>query len=128
MSEALLSGESLYQEELYQVPPKVIFIIAQPWEDLSESDTATLTKLISALKLSIAGVQINSMKSFSLDALTAYNPNKVIALGASFESSTLLYENFLEGGVSIILSESISQLDDAKKKNLWLALRKMFSI
>jgi len=120
--------ESLYNEDLYQIPSRIVFVIPQPWEELSEAERTTLSKMISALKLSINGIQIITRKTFSMESLKAFAPGKVVALGSAFESASKPYENFTLDGVSIVIADSLTALDDTKKKNLWLALKQMFGI
>lgn len=120
--------ESLYNEDLYIIPSRVVFIISQPWEEFSEAEQATLSKMIGALKLSMGAVQILTYKTFSIETLKAFAPTKIVALGATFDTSTKMYEHFTHDGVSIVLADALPAWDDAKKKNLWLALRQMFGI
>lgn len=121
--------ESLFNEDLYIIPPRVVFIISQPWEEFSEAEQTTLSKMIVALKLSMGAVQILTRKTFSVETLKAFAPTKIVALGATFDTSSIrMYEYFTQDGVSIVLADALPALDDTKKKNLWLALRQMFGI
>jgi hypothetical protein len=120
--------ESLYQEELYNLPSPVLFILNQPWEDISEPDKTVLTKMIGALRLSLASVRIITRAEFTLADIAAYAPTKVIALGATFKASTELYKCLSQEGVSVVAGDALPALDDVKKKNLWLALRQMFGV
>lgn len=122
------SLESLYQEELYSLPSPVLFILNQPWESISEPDKTVLTKMIGALRLSLASVRIITRPEFSLSDIAAYAPTKVIALGATFKASTERYKCISQEGVSIVAGDALPDLDDVKKKNLWLALRQMFGV
>jgi hypothetical protein len=128
MSQAATIGKNLYQEELYSIPPKVLVILSDPWEKLTEGEQTTLTKMITALRLNIASIQIITLQSFSPADLAAYAPVKVIALGASLHASSRLYEHFSQQGISFVVADALPRLDDLKKKNLWLALRQMFGI
>jgi len=122
------SLESLYQEELYSLPSPVLFILDQPWESISESDKTVLTKMIGALRLSLASVRIITRSEFALADVAAYAPTKVIALGATFKASPELYKCISQEGVSVVAGDALPTLDDVKKKNLWLALRQMFGV
>ncbi|HEY5746912.1 MAG TPA: hypothetical protein VIU12_12595 [Chryseolinea sp.] len=122
------SLESLYQEELYSLPSPVLFILNQPWESISEPDKTVLTKMIGALRLSLASVRIITRPEFTLADIAAYAPTKVIALGATFKGSTELYKCLSLDGVSVVAGDALPALDDVKKKNLWLALRQMFGV
>ena len=120
--------ESLYNEDLYQTSSQLIFVIPQSWEELAETDRATLSKMVGALKLTMGAVQIITRKTFSVEALKAFEPKKIVALGSTFETASKSYENFTHEGVSIIIADALPSLDDTKKKNLWLALKQMFGI
>jgi len=120
--------ESLYNEDLYQIPSRVVFVISQPWHELSEADQTILTKMVGALKLSMAAIQIVHRKTFSVESLRPLSPSKVIALGATLESPFKSYEHFTLDGMSIVVGDALPTLDDVRKKNLWLALKQMFGI
>ncbi|MBT1687312.1 hypothetical protein [Dawidia soli] len=128
MSQAATIGTYLYPEDLYSLPPRVLVILSDPWENLSEADQTTLTKMITALRLNIAAVQIITRAAFTAADLAAYAPTKVIALGATLQGSSRLYESFTHDGLPVVVADALPRLDDLKKKNLWLALRQMFGV
>ena len=120
--------ESLYTEELYKVPSKVVVVIPKSWNEISEDEQLVLSKMLVAVKLSLAAVQIVSKPKFSLEDFQAFPPQKVLAFGSAFNGSSKLYEHLSVNGTSVILADALGLLDDAKKKSLWLALRQMFGI
>lgn len=120
--------ESLYQEDLYQIPSRVLIILSRSWEEHTEDERTVLSKMLAAVKLSLSSVQIMVQKDFSVDDLAPLAPTKVLAFGASLKSSDKLYEHLTVGGVSVIVADAINNLDDLKKKNLWIALKKMFGL
>jgi hypothetical protein len=120
--------ENLYQEELYAFFTPVLIILSKPWEELGEPEHATLSRMLTRLNLNLASVHIIVRDRFSIEELSIYSPSKVLAFGATLHSQVNLYENISMGEVSIILSESIDQLDDFKKKTLWAALKLMFNL
>lgn len=120
--------ESLYQEELYVLPSPLLIVLSTPWNDLAVEELTTLTRMLNAVKLNLASVQIIVRKDFTIEELSAYSPERILAFGSSLKGSSTVYENLSIGGVSVIISESLGQLDDAKKKNLWMALKKMFNL
>ena len=119
---------SLYPEELYAIPSPVFVIVNKPWADITENERMVLTRMLVAVKLSLASVQILTKKEFTIQVLVAFAPGKVLAFGATLPSAPKLYEHQVIDGTSLIVSESLDHLDDVKKKNLWLALRQMFNI
>ncbi|MCD9014339.1 hypothetical protein [Parachryseolinea silvisoli] len=128
MSQAASIETYLYQEDLYSLPPRVLVIVSDPWEKLTEAEQTTLTKMITALRLNIATVQIITRTAFTMADLAAYAPTKVIALGATLQGSNRLYESFTQDGLPVVVADALPRLDDLKKKNLWLALRQMFGV
>ncbi len=120
--------ETIFQEDIYSIPAPLLIVIAKPWEELTEAELETLSKLLKAIKLNLASVQIIARKEFEVNELAVFAPTRVLAFGASLTQPFTHYENITLDGVSIIISESLDQLDDQKKKSLWTALRAMFSL
>jgi hypothetical protein len=126
MSEAPF--EHLYQEELYLIPPRTIVVIDKPWNEVTNDDRTLLIKILGSVKLGLSNVQIVSGKQFSMDELGAMEPARLIVFGASVKELTRLYEFTTMSGIPVICADSLPALDDARKKNLWIALRQMFKI
>ncbi len=120
--------ESLFHEELYILPSPLLIVLSKPWVELTAEELNTLTRMLNAIKLSLASVQIIIRKEFTPEEFSAYSPERILAFGSSLKGSSALYENLSIGGISVIISESLSRLDDAKKKSLWMALKKMFNL
>ena len=120
--------ENLYTEELYQVPSKVIVVVPKPWKEISEDERMVLSKMLVAVKLSMAHVHVVSRAQFTIEDFHASPPQKVLAFGSAFNASSKLYEHLSVNGTSVILADALEQLDDTKKKSLWQALRQMFGI
>lgn len=128
MSQTVSILESLYQEELYRIPSRVLVILSGSWEELREEDRTVLTKMLAAVKLSLGSVQIISKKEFTIDELASFAPSKILAFGARLQPASSFYENLVVDGVPVILAEDLRTLDDAKKKSLWGALKVMFGV
>ncbi len=122
------SVESLYQEELYLLKPKVLVILSQNWEQISPEDQLLLGKILGSVKFGLDAVQIITLKEFNTEDLKAFVPQKVIAFGSSFRESQNLYELLSVRETLIIQADTLDQLDDAKKKRLWGGLRQMFTL
>jgi hypothetical protein len=120
--------ENLYTEELYQVPSKVIVVVPKPWKEITEDERMVLSKMLVAVKLSMAHVHVVSRAQFAIEDFHAFPPQKVLAFGSAFNASSKLYEHLSVNGTSVILADALEQLDDTKKKSLWQALRQMFGI
>ena len=120
--------ETLFQEEIYSIPSPLVIVIVKPWNELTEDEQATLTRMLTALKLSLAAVRIIHRREFSVEELSTLAPTRILAFGAMLKPAIPFYEYHNLGGISLIISESLNELDDPKKKILWTALRSMFRL
>ncbi|MBL7873682.1 MAG: hypothetical protein JNM78_18835 [Cyclobacteriaceae bacterium] len=120
--------ETIFHEEIYSIPSPLLIILAKPWEELLEAELDTLSRMLKAIKLSLASVRIIVRKEFDVNELSALAATRVLAFGTSCSTPFTQYENINSDGISIIISESLDQLDDQKKKSLWIALKGMFSL
>jgi hypothetical protein len=120
--------ETIFQEDIYSIPSPLLIVLAKPWEELSEAELDTLSKMLKAVKLSLASVQIIVRTEFDENDLSVFSPSRILAFGASLKKPFEYYVNINSDDTSIIFSESLDQLDDQKKKELWAALRVMFSV
>jgi len=120
--------ENLFQEELYQIPGRTVIISSKNWTEVSDEERTVLSKMLAAVKLNLASVQILHLQKFSLQDLQAFSPARVLVFGATIQEVSQLYTNTLVDNVPVIVADSIDKLDDAKKKSLWLALKQMFGI
>lgn len=147
MTNSLL--KNLYPEELYKMPVPTIFVMDKSWDDLTAAEQLTLAKLIKALKLNPdiekslkasqdedamivaltpSLVQMVVMPNLKAEDIAAWAPARVVILGSHFQSSSKQYEPITFEHNTFVVADSISKLDDARKKSLWLALKKMFNI
>lgn len=118
----------LFQEELYSFTSPLVVLIARPWSSLNEDELVLLNKIINSVGLSVNAVQILERTSASLSSLRAYAPARVLVFGNAVTDDLALYKGTAAQGFTVIRADDLSQLDDQKKKNLWLALREVFGI
>ncbi len=120
--------DTTYQEEIFLIKRKPIVVIASAWEKLGEKERELLTKIISALKISIDSITITSQKALDVTYFTG-KTNKLIFFG-EIPAGVARYEVLESADLSFICSESLTQLIDNEfaRKQLWLGLRKLFSI
>jgi len=117
---------NLYQEELYRIPAKVIVVISKPWEEVTYEDRTLLSKILGSVKLSLASVQIKVSQEFSIKDFYPLVPTYIIAFGATLKNSSKRYQHLSIEDISIIMADELNQLDDLKKRSLWLALKQIF--
>jgi hypothetical protein len=123
--------EHLYQEELYNLGPKVLVIIPVAWDSLTEADQLLLSKILGSVKRTLASVQVLTLSEAETDELLFYRPTRIISLGSSIKASGKSiqpYKSFIHDKVIVLQADSLDQLDDAKKKNLWSGLKEMFQV
>lgn len=117
-----------YQEELYQIRTRVLVIVSRPWQEISEEEKTLLNKILGSVKLSLARVHIVTLPAFTPEEVAPYGASRIIAFGAQLKTSPKQYENIItETGSQIIAADDFPQLDDARKKSLWAALKQMFA-
>jgi hypothetical protein len=119
--------ESLFQEDLYLLPPRTLVVVEKEWHTYSEAEQLLLSKILGSVKLTLASVQLVTRATFTTDSVAPLNPKQIIAFGAT-SGSLKKYESTQLDGVSVVLADGLDQLDDARKKNLWTALKQMFTI
>jgi hypothetical protein len=123
--------EHLFQEELYQIGPRVLVIIPAEWNTLAEADQLVLTKMLAATKQSMASVQVLVLEEVDISNIDIFRPSRIIALGSTLTSSGKpipTYAAYRAGDIWAVQADRLNQLDDAKKKILWNALREMFQV
>lgn len=120
--------ETTYQEEIFQIKPKPVVVINVGWEKLGEKERELLTKIISALKISLDSITIASQPNLEIISF-AGKTNKLIYFG-DLPLGISRYELLESGDLSYICSESLTQLldNEASRKQLWVALKKLFSV
>lgn len=119
--------EDLYQEEVYRLPARTVIVIPVSWNAITEQEVNLLTKILSAVKLSLAGVHIVVARIVSLEQIRSMNPKQLLIFGAEVEPDIAPYQNTVVNDIPIVRSHALSELDDARKKSLWVALKEMFA-
>jgi hypothetical protein len=119
------STQFIYTEELYKLPGRVIVLLPVPWEAVPEDQIVLLSKILSAARFSLQGVQVLCYKEVQLSKLIVFNPAVIISFGVALTPSTALYQPETIEDVTIIQSDELGALTDSKKKDLWGALKKL---
>jgi hypothetical protein len=119
--------ENLYQDEVYLLPSRTLVLLSKEWTELSNEEMALLTKILHSVKLAPDAVQILTGAQFSEDVIRVSNPGRIISFGVALDVPST-YQVSTTGNAQVIVADPIDQLNDARKKNLWVALRQMFGI
>jgi hypothetical protein len=120
--------ENLYQEELYNIRTSLLVVLNREWNTITEDEKTLLSKILGSVRVSPASTQILARPTLSINSLKTLSPAKVIVFGSVLDEAVTPYQNHSVDGVSVIKADDLSQLDDVKKKNLWLALKQMFGV
>jgi hypothetical protein len=127
MMDATLA-KTTFTEDLYQLPSRVLVLIPLGWEKLSDVEQQLLARILGSVKLSLAAVQIISAPRFSITEDSVYQPQTLLSFGVPVSDSAGPYEAKTIAGVQVIIADAIGELDDARKKNLWIALKQVFQL
>jgi len=119
--------QATYNEELYLIREKTMVILSKTWSEVSEGEKEQLQKILQALKLSIASVQIIHQPRLDLNELHP-QPARMIYFGDPVPGLSL-YECIKAQG-TIVLAPHLSLLigDATGKQKLWVALKQLFGL
>ena len=106
---------------------RVMVILPKAWSEVSEDEQILLSKILGSVKLSLASVHLLSLREFDVKDVEMFAPEQIITFGAICKGERALYEVLSVKGISILQADALTNLDDARKKSLWGALRQMFS-
>jgi hypothetical protein len=120
-------NEYLFQEEVYRIPVAVTVVLSRPWHKILDDEKALLAKILGSVRLSLDAVQIQFQPQISLQAVQKLNSGKVLLFGPAVEGVSD-YQPLNVDGTVIIRADDLGQLDDLRKKNLWLGLKQMFGL
>ncbi len=117
-----------YPEEIFRIKPKPVVVINEVWEKLGKKERELLTKIISALRISIDSITIVSQPSLDI-TLFAGKTHYLIYFG-DLPKGFSHYEVLESNDISYVCSASLTQLleNEPARKQLWVSLRKLFSI
>jgi DNA polymerase III psi subunit len=120
--------ESTYQEEIFQIRLRSVVVINEAWDKLGLKEHELLTKIISALRISIDAVTMVSQPG--LDVTHFHNKTNQLIYFGKLPAGVSYYEVLQSGNLSFICAESLTQLVDNEpaRKQLWQGLKKLFAI
>lgn len=122
-------SEHIFQEEIYHIPPRILVIVNDSWHKILEGDKALLGKILGSVRLTTGAVMIQNMSTVSLENLQKSKVEKALIFGAEIVGHQINhYEKVNLGSTAVIRAHALNDLDEARKKSLWLALRQMFGL
>jgi hypothetical protein len=118
--------ESTYPEELYLIKPRVTVVIPVPWTDVKEAEKALLSKILGAVKQSLASVVIIQQPHLDI-SVWIEKPERVLCFSPA--EGLPKFEVLPAQGASVIVSLPLPELlaNDEAKKKLWAGLKVMFA-
>lgn len=118
----------LFQEELYFFTNPLVVVLPKPWESYGTTEQTLLQKILTSVKIDMDAVQMVVQPSIELELLKIFSPARVLIFGSGTREDIPLYQSTQAQGFIVIRADDLSQFDDQKKKNLWIALRQMFGV
>lgn len=117
----------LFQEELYSFTTETLVVIPKDWQLYEAEERALLKKILNSVKVDIHAVRVVTLPVVDLEDLHIYSPSRVLIFGSRVNGS-VPYQATSAQAFTVMAADDLSELDDQKKKNLWLALRQMFGV
>ena len=118
--------ENLFQEEVYALPPvSTVIYLPKPWSQLTDDEVTLLSRILASVKLNLASVRIQVQAVIDFESI--HDTTRLLIFGSKTIPETRPYELVRRGDLSIIWSDPLHLLDDAKKKSLWGALKQLFA-
>jgi hypothetical protein len=118
---------SLYQEEMYNLPARDLVLFNVDWETFTEEHKALFKKILSAVKLSPGNVQVLIKENLEASDIEKFPASRLICFGTTFQTHPK-YQVLNLGEKKIIVCDAFADLDDIRKKNLWVALKQMYTL
>lgn len=118
--------EFTYDEALYKVNSPVTVVLSTPWKELKPEEVELLSKILSAVKQSLASVKVVNSKRLDLSQWTE-KPAQLLGFGIEMPG-VAKYEPIVTPETRMVLADALSVLqhDDDLKKKLWLTLKQLF--
>src|SRR5690349_10269077 len=92
----------IYTEELYKVSQKTIVLIPVSWETLHDDHKTLLGKILGAVRLSTAAVQILCREKADISDLKVFEPAVVISFGVPINPKSEFYTSTTVEGIRVI--------------------------
>lgn len=118
--------QQTFSEEIYRIPGKVLIVIPQEWAELNPTEIELLSKILAAVNLTIDTVQIITTKQVDLNDLITISPSVLLSFGSEIKQADAPYKVKIWNGIPVLKTDTLSLLDEGKKKNLWVGLRQIF--
>lgn len=123
----MIDQQSTYSEELYLVREKVTIILSKRWSEIQEAERQQLQKILQAVRLNLASVNIVHQAVLDLNSLRP-RPSRMIYFGEPVAGLTQYECIKTEGTIVLAPHLSLLQNDPTGKQKLWIALKALFGL
>ncbi len=119
--------ETVFTEELYNLPKPLAIAIDRPWNAISKTEIEFLSKIASSIKLSLAQVQIIDSLHLSFQQEIT-KPDKMIGFGIAIPGAAH-YELVSLPPTRLVLAHSLPHFmgDESLKKKFWIAFQQLMA-
>lgn len=124
----IVEAGQIFNNELYQLPERVIVLIPVSWENMSEDQITQLSKILSYVKFTLEGVQVLTYAEVVVSEIDVFKPSIVLSFGTKLNPPLSPYETHTVKGAQIIYSAALGSLGDSEKRNLMSALKEAFKL
>lgn len=118
----------LFHEELYQFATPVIVVLPRGWDSYTVEEQLLLNKILTSVKTDFNSIKMMIGRSIQPESLGIYRPARVLIFGGEPGEPAEKYQQVAARGFMVIWADDLNEMDDQKKKNLWIALRQMFGV
>lgn len=118
--------KNTYHEEVYRFATSTAVIISTPWSDLKKPERDLLEKILGAVGLSIAAVNLVHQGVPNLDDVQSTATRVIVFAGAP--KGIALHEVIETPRLKAVFTRPLSELtdDEESKRKLWLAIKPLF--
>ncbi|MGE0590547.1 MAG: hypothetical protein AB7O48_18345 [Cyclobacteriaceae bacterium] len=118
--------EFTYDEALYKINSPVTVVLATPWKELKPEEVELLSKILAAVRQSLASVKVVHTKALDLSQWSE-KPAHLLGFGIEMPG-VAKYDPITTPETRMVLADSLTVLqhDDDLKKKLWLTLKQLF--
>ncbi len=118
----------MFQEDLYYFTTPVAVVLKKAWESYSSQEQHLLQKILTSVKTDINAIQIITAPSVKLGSLVSFSPSRVLIFGSDTGEDMVSYKAMAAHGLTAIRADDLSELNEERKKDLWMGLRQMFGL
>lgn len=118
----------LFQEALYHFTSPAVVVLRREWVEYSEGERQLLQKILTSVHVDMNAALMLARPVLDFDELNIHAPSHVFVFGSQLPADVQKYQPQKAHGFDVIAADDLDALVDQKKKDLWAALKQMFSV